>query len=144
MNEAPPTDAGLAEPSREEMLAALFASMVMQQTNMALIFLGKTPHPESGQLVQDLDAAQMFIDQLEMLEVKTKGNLSPQEEKLLKQSLMTVRMAFVHASEHPAAQAQAAAPPPPSAVASEGGAPPTPPPADGTAEESRKKFTKKY
>ncbi|MBI2925420.1 MAG: DUF1844 domain-containing protein [Verrucomicrobia bacterium] len=144
MNDAPPTDAGLAHASREELLAALFASMVMQQTNMALIFLGKAPHPESGQLVQDLDAAQMFIDQLEMLEVKTKGNLSAQEDKLLKQGLMTVRMAFVHASEHPTAQAQAAAPPPSAAAQPEGAASASPPPADAAAEESRKKFTKKY
>ena len=44
---------------------------------------GKGPHPESGELRQDLDAAQMFIDQLEMIEVKTKGNLTKQEEQLL-------------------------------------------------------------
>ncbi len=31
--------------------------------------------------MQDFEAAKMFIDQLEMLEAKTKGNLTPEEEK---------------------------------------------------------------
>ena len=144
MSEAVPSDPSLTHGSREELVAALFASMVMQQTNMALIFLGKVPHPESGQIVQDLDAAQMFIDQLDMLEVKTKGNLSAQEERLLKQSLMTVRMAFVHASEHPAPEAPTAAPTASADAPPEGSASSTPPPSDAPAEESRKKFTKKY
>jgi hypothetical protein len=39
--------------------------------------------------------AQMFIDQLEMLEAKTKNNLSKQEASLLRQSLTSVRLAFV-------------------------------------------------
>ena len=67
---------------REEMQSAHFAQLVMQQSNMALMLLGKVPHPESGQSVRDLDAARMFIDQLEMLEVKTRGNLNPQEREL--------------------------------------------------------------
>ena len=88
MNEStpPPKDA-LANASREEILAALFANMVIQQTNMAMMLLGKAPHPETGQFIHDLDAAKMFIDQLEMIEVKTKGNLDQREEALLKQAL---------------------------------------------------------
>ena len=56
-----------------------------------------TPHPETGKKLFDLDAAQAFIAQLDMLEAKTQGNLSPDESALLKQSLTTVRMAFVQA-----------------------------------------------
>ena len=62
--------------SPEEIRSALFAQMVMQQSSMAMMLLGKTPHPETGQMVRDLEAAKLFIDQLEMLEVKTKGNLN--------------------------------------------------------------------
>ena len=68
---------------------------------MAMMLLGKTPHPETGQTVRDLDAAKLFIDQLEMLEVKTKGNLSAEESNLLKQTLMTLRLGFVEAANAP-------------------------------------------
>ena len=74
-----------SQPNTEEMHSALFAYLVMQQANMAMMLLGKTPHPETGQTVQDLESAKLFIDQLEMLEAKTKGNLNAEESKLLKQ-----------------------------------------------------------
>src|ERR1700751_2953576 len=89
------TEDDLAHASREEILAALFANMVIQQTNMAMLLLGKVAHPETGKIVQDVEAAKMFIDQLEMLQEKTKGNLSKQEENLLKQALAAFHMAFV-------------------------------------------------
>src|SRR5437879_13469577 len=91
--------------SRQEELSFLFAQLVMQQSNMAMMFLGKVAHPESGKVVQDVEAARLFIDQLEMLEVKTKGNLSKDEETLLKQTLMTLRLNFVQTVES-SAQAQ--------------------------------------
>jgi len=40
----------------------------------------------------------MLIDQLEALQIKTKGNLIPQEEKLLAKVLTEIRLAFVEAS----------------------------------------------
>ena len=126
--------------SRHDLMAALFASMVVQQTNTALMFLGKVPHPDSGQTTLDLDAAQMFIDQLEMLEVKTRGNLSKPEEDLLRQNLMALRMTFVEAVEGrdmaPSSDAPQAATATPEAAR---------PAAPAEAEsDSRKKFTKKY
>jgi hypothetical protein len=135
----PPDDA-----SREEFISALFAGMVVQQTNLALMLLGKTPHPETQKMVQDIDGAKMFIDQLEMLEVKTKGNLTADEEKLLKQSLTALRLAFVQAidSQPPATPAEpekkAAAPAEPTKSSS--GPTSTP----SSEEEARKKFSKKY
>src|ERR1700756_4768119 len=93
--------------SREEEFSFLFAQMVMQQSNMAMMFLGKVAHPESGKVVQDVEAARLFIDQLEMLEAKTKGNLSKEEETLLKQPLVTLRLNFVQTVE----SSSSAAPP---------------------------------
>lgn len=129
--------------TREQEMAALFAHMVMQQTNMAMMLLGKMPHPETGKTFHDIDTARMFIDQLEMLEVKTKGNLSKQEEGLLKQSLMNLRLAFVEAVEQPPAQARQ----PSSQDESKPSASPQPeaaPTASTQEEESKKKFSKKY
>jgi hypothetical protein len=129
-----------ARPTSETAMSALFANMVMQQTNMALMFLGQVPSPESGERIQDLDAARLFIDQLEMLEVKTKGNLETYEDQLLKQSLTNLRMAFVQAVEsspgkEPQATPAAPAQDQPTQTAAEPAA------AD---DEPRKKFTKKY
>ena len=136
----PGAEAGDA--GRDEMMAALFAQMVMQQANLAMMLLGKMPHPQSGQTVQDLEGARMFIDQLEMLEAKTKGNLSKDEEKLLKQSLMSLQMAFVEAVQSPAP----APPPAASDPAARTGPPPpgTQPAPTQAEEEGRKKFSKKY
>jgi hypothetical protein len=85
---------------REQMISAMFASMVIQTANMAMIFLGQAPNPQTGQVSQDLDHARYFIDQLEMIEAKTKGNLNKHEESLLKQSLTNLRLVFVEAVEH--------------------------------------------
>src|SRR6266481_6082776 len=87
--------------TQDEVLSALFAQLIMQQANMAMMLLGKVAHPETGQVVKDIDAARLFIDQLEMLEVKTKGNLTKEESALLKQSLMSLRLGFVEAVEAP-------------------------------------------
>jgi hypothetical protein len=134
-----------------QMMSAMFASLVLQNANMAMIFLGQEPHPQTGQTSQDLDHARYFIDQLEMLEVKTKGNLDKQEAALLNQSLTSLRLAFVEAVEHPLAAPQSGAPggPPtdeqenpvtePSKPEEPSQPSPAPPPL-----ESQKKFSKKY
>ena len=127
--------------SPEEARSALFAHMVIQQSSMAMMLLGNPPHPETGKVLRDLEAARLFIDQLEVLEFKTKGNLNPEEAALLKQSLMSLRMAFVEAvdspSSEPESQPRHDSPPAGSAPAPEPAAAPT-------EDESRKKFTKKY
>src|ERR1051325_2515577 len=86
----------------EQKSSALFRNLVAQQANTALMLLGKIPHPETGERIQDLEAAQFFIDQLEMIEHKTRGNLDATEAELLKRSLTLLRMAFVEElGEHP-------------------------------------------
>jgi hypothetical protein len=148
---SPPQEMG----EREEMMTAMFASLVVQQTNMASIFLGLAPHPQTGKRERDLEHARYFIDQLEMLEAKTRGNLGKREEGLLKQSLTSLRLAFVEAVSHPAEPAPGGETkaetekggPAPAASAEGAGATPKP---EGPgvvtpgAGESHKKFTKKY
>jgi len=143
---------------RDRLMSAMFASMVIQNANMALIFLGQAPNPQTGETGQDLENARYFIDQLEMIEARTKGNLNKQEETILKQSLTNLRLAFVEAAEHPQ-------PPPPSGdgAAPKDSQPTSPatdeqempiveptlpgetaaPPPEAEAE-TKKKFTKKY
>jgi len=132
--------------TRAELMSALFAQLVMQQSNMAMLLLGKVPNPQTGETIRDIEAARLFIDQLEMLREKTRGNLSKDEEQLLKQSLMSLQMAFVEAVESPATAGPGTTARPPAETAA--------PPAEGKIEgapaeskaedDSKKKFTKKY
>jgi hypothetical protein len=132
--------------SAEDRMSALFAQLVLQQANMATMLLGKVPHPETGQVYKDIEAARLFIDELEMLENKTKGNLTKEESGLLKQSLMSLRLAFVEAVESPETR------PKPSEEKSTGNVsqPSAPDTGASTAasasseDEHRKKFSKKY
>jgi hypothetical protein len=116
--------------------------MVMQLSSTALVYMGRAPNPITGKTEIDLDTARAVADQLEMLETKTKGNLSREEDQLLKQSLMTVRMSFVQAFEA-AKKAPGAVPESKPAPAAPSGATETPPTAEA-AEDSKKKFTKSY
>jgi hypothetical protein len=146
MSDSQVSDHNPADGAHADMMSALFAQMVMQQSNLALMLLGKTPHPETGQVLRDVEGAKLFIDQLEMLELKTRGNLNKEEAALLKQSLMALRMAFVECvnSAPPTPEPRAKSEPPPtgSAAAAE---PTVAASASGVSEqESRKKFTKKY
>jgi hypothetical protein len=119
----------------------IFAKMIMQQSQMAVMLLGKVPHPQSGETVRDIEGARMFIDQIEMIEAKTKGNLSKEEESLLKQTLMSLRLAFVEAVESPAKEENKTEKPmAESKPAPEAPAAPSPPSDD----EAKKKFSKKY
>ena len=143
-----PGKSATTQVSGEDANSALFASMVVQQSNLALMMLGQVPHPETGERVRNLDAARMFIDQLAMLEAKTKGNLNARESGLLEESLTALRMAYVQAIESEPAPDSKTEPSRPSAAPvppAEAGSSPSPeaatPPAE---EESRKKFTKKY
>ncbi len=133
----PPQDLGPI--SREEMMSALFAQLVVQQSNMAMLLMGQVPHPQTGQTIRDIEAARLFIDQLEMLEAKTKGNLTKEEAQLLKQSLMSLRMAFVESVESPAPETKKVEDTAEKDEPKIEGTPQAP-----TDDESKKKFTKKY
>jgi hypothetical protein len=147
-------------PGGDNRMSALFAGLVLNHTQMALLLLGRTPHPASGETIQDLDGARMLIDQLEMLEQKTRGNLDAHENQMLRESLTALRMAFVDAAN--AAPSRAAQPATPAAATPAAKAQPDSPagaapsaadpgaavPGDAARpvpeEETRKKFTKKY
>jgi len=128
-----------------------FIEFVMMHAQNAALFLGQIPNPKTGEAEINLDLARMFIDQLEMIQEKTRGNLTNEETTVLRNALSNLQMAYVEASG--AAQPQRAAPP--EAPQSEP-AQPAEQPTSGAAEqstpitsseselESRKKFTKSY
>ena len=97
----PPLDEdALKDASPAEIHSALFEQLVTGHAQMTLTFLGRLPNPQTGKPDEvNAEAAKLFIDQLEMLEVKTKGNLSAEETRLLTHSLNFTRMAFVEVME---------------------------------------------
>ena len=128
-----------------------FIEFVMMHAQNAALFLGQIPNPKTGEAEINLDLARMFIDQLEMIQEKTRGNLTNEEAMVLRNAVSNLQMAFVEASG--VAGPQRAAPPEspqsaPSQPAEQpaSGAPEqTPPIASSEPEpESRKKFTKSY
>lgn len=87
----------LAGADRPAIMSALFQQLVRQQTSMALLLTGRMPHPETGAFTRELADAKVFVDQLEMLAEKTRGNLDAAEEKLLGECLAAARKAFAEA-----------------------------------------------
>jgi hypothetical protein len=76
-----------------------FATLVMSLSQTALVHLGAAPNPESsGPAEIDLELARQTIDLLDVLQEKTKGNLSGEEERLLNESLFDLRTRFVQIS----------------------------------------------
>lgn len=79
----------------EEIHAALFLQLVSGHAQTALMFLGQVENPHTGTVeATNLEAAKTFLDHLEMLEVKTRGNLGATETDTLRQALEVVRTAF--------------------------------------------------
>jgi len=72
-----------------------FSAFLTSLGYQTLMHLGEVPHPETQERHLDLDAARETIDLLIMLESKTKGNLTQEEEKLLKGLLQELQMKFV-------------------------------------------------
>ncbi|WP_456324730.1 DUF1844 domain-containing protein [Desulfonauticus submarinus] len=72
-----------------------FSTFIISLSSSALVHLGEVPEPESGKTQPNLDLAKQTIDVLGILEEKTKGNLTVQEEKLLRDVLFDLRMKYV-------------------------------------------------
>lgn len=71
-----------------------FSDFVILQAQNAGFFLGQLPNPATGRTQVNLQAARTVLDSLEMLEVKTKGNLEAEEEKLLQAALSNLRSLY--------------------------------------------------
>jgi hypothetical protein len=78
-----------------------FLDMVGLFGSQAMIALGKLANPATGKAEKNMAAARLFIDTLEMLEHKTKGNLNSDETKVLQATLTDLRLMFVEESKAP-------------------------------------------
>lgn len=83
------------DPSQDQQNELLFMQLVMMFQGMALQHLGKVMNPVANQIERNLDQAKNMIDILGMLDVKTKGNLNDNEQRLLDHALFELRMNYI-------------------------------------------------
>ncbi|MBA3963856.1 MAG: DUF1844 domain-containing protein [Chthoniobacterales bacterium] len=131
-------------------LTQRFIEFVMMQAQNAALFLGQIPNPQTGKAEINLEVARMFIDQLAMIQEKTRNNLTTDETTVLRNALSSLQMAFVEASQGKSGGFSAASEP--SDEEEKETPPPRPPeqPNESSVQpaasdsESKKKFTKSY
>ena len=76
-----------------------FATFVLSLSHSALMHLGDAPDPAGGKAAPDLEMARQTIDLLHLLEEKTRGNLTGEEERMLSAALYDLRLRFVEVSK---------------------------------------------
>jgi ABC-type transporter Mla subunit MlaD len=79
-------------PSRQ---AALFLQLLLGLQQSGMMTLGKLMNPLTRQIEKNLDAARDTIDTLAALEARTRGNLEPDEARVLQQVLTELRMNYL-------------------------------------------------
>jgi hypothetical protein len=74
-----------------------FQGLVQMIAMQAMVGLGGFASSTGQQIPPNLELAKHHIDMLDVLEQKTKGNLTPDEQRLLETTLHQLRMAYVEA-----------------------------------------------
>jgi hypothetical protein len=91
--EADPT--GSSSPREPQLPPASIGSLIMMLATQAMLELGQIPDPLQQKRTVRKSAARHYIDTLEVLEEKTKGNLTAEESRYLAAILNELRMAYV-------------------------------------------------
>lgn len=97
----PPAEAPKRSPAFENLIRML-------GSNAAMV-LGAYADPRTGEPVIDPESAREFIDMLDALREKTKGNLAPDEDSMLLDLLGKLKMTYLEVNQAVAAQAAAQA-----------------------------------
>ncbi len=134
-------------------MAQRFVEFVLMQAQNAAIMLGQIPHPQTGKAEVNIEMARYLIDQLVMIQDKTKGNLTSDETRILNSTITNLQLAFVEARQgepkgREIRESAPAEPPAGSVTTEKSQAVPESASATGEAgspePESRKKFVKSY
>jgi hypothetical protein len=73
----------------------LFMQLIIQNQQIAMMSMGKIKNPVTDRIDRNLEHAKIYIDTLDMLLAKTKGNLSEYEEKFLTETLKDLKLNYV-------------------------------------------------
>lgn len=74
---------------------ATFEFLIHTLFTQALMAFGRIPNPITNKAVKNVATAKHFLDTLDMLEEKTKGNLASDERKLLEEIQHQLRTLYV-------------------------------------------------
>jgi len=87
-----------------------FDLLVRSLANQAAMLLTGMPDPATGQTFVDIEGAREVIDMLDVLREKTRGNLAPEEDRLLADLLGQLKFSYLEVSKAAAATAQPGGP----------------------------------
>jgi len=91
-----------AEGDVDALPAIDFATFVLSLSHSALVHLGDAPDPSGGTVTANPTLARQTIDLLQLLQEKTTGNLTGEEERLLDQILYDLKMRYVEVTSRSA------------------------------------------
>lgn len=74
-----------------------FSTFIFSLNSSALVHLGVIEDPASGEKAKNLPVAKQTIDIIGMLENKTRGNLTEDEQRLVTNMLHELRLMYVNA-----------------------------------------------
>lgn len=89
----------MSNPEAKAPLAIDFSTFIFSLGSAALINLGIAPNPLNNKTEKNIEEAKQNIDLLAILQDKTKGNLTPDEEKLMNNLLHSLRMHYIENRE---------------------------------------------
>ncbi len=77
----------------------LFTQLCSIFYSSAMVALGKLKNPSTDKIERDLEQARMAIEMLELIKLKTSGNLSSPQNRMLENILTDLRLNFVDESK---------------------------------------------
>jgi hypothetical protein len=80
-----------------QMPAPTFSTFIASLSSSAMVQLGEIAEPTTGQKLTNLPMAKHTIDIIALLQEKTKGNLTNEENKLIQNVLTDLRMRYISA-----------------------------------------------
>lgn len=117
---------GAGQEGEEGLPPANFRGLLGSLVTQALLYMGGIPDPQTGQPIVSLEYAKHYIDLLEVLQEKTKGNLEDDEKQELEGVLAELRSRFVQivqaVEQHMSEQGQQGGPTGPGGMAGLGDA----------------------
>ena len=91
---------GEEKSAKDEALPVVdFSTFVLSLSHSALVHMGDAPSPEDGLSHPNLPLARQTIDLIAMLEDKTRGNLTGDEERVLSQVLYDLKLRYIEVSK---------------------------------------------
>jgi hypothetical protein len=92
-------EVGTCEAAEEHLFPELnFSTFVLSLSTSVMVCLGELPDPISNEKTVNLSLAKQTITIIEILKEKTKGNLTPEEDRLLDGILYDLHIRYVKAA----------------------------------------------